>query len=219
MDAQRKSMLISEAKEKYAELIKELDFIKKSDSEFFDIKGPDKLCMFREKNVMWARENVFSPYDFTMSLYPEADGKIHSYMLYSFKYRADEHVGYVLETITEQEPLVLPSGRLSKNKKKDKKYYVVASYNFYTGNIEVNVLDASVSMTPLMKFRRPEDYYILYKRTIEAAERERRNKPMLITVGMWEDLQKEIKRLENMIQENANDVSENYERRYRSEEE
>ena len=36
---------------------------------------------------------------------------------------------------------------------------------------------------------------------------------------MWEDLQKEIKRLENMIKENANDVYENYERRYRSEEE
>jgi len=140
-------------------------------------------------------------------------------MLYSFKYKANEHAGYVLETITEQEPLVLPSGRLSKNKKEDKKYYVVASYNFYTGNIEVNVLDASVSMTPLMKFKCPEDYYILYKRTIEAAERERRNKPMLITVGMWEYLQKEIKRLENMIKENANDVSENYERRYRSEEE
>ena len=219
MDAKRKSMLIDEAKQKYAELIKELEFIKKSDSEYFDVKGPDKLCMFREKNVMWARENVFSPYDFTMSLYPEADGKIHSYMLYSFKYKADEHVGYVLETITEQEPLVLPSGRLSKNKTEDKKYYVVASYNFYTDNIEVNVLEASVSMTPLMKFRCPEDYYILYKRTIEAAERERRNKPLLITVGMWEDLQKEIKRLENMIQENANDVSENYERRYRSEEE
>jgi hypothetical protein len=230
MDAKRKSMLIDEAEQKYAELIKELEFIKESDSEFFDTKGLDKLCMFREKNVMWARENVFSPYDSTMSLYPEADGKIHSYMLYSFKYRADEHVGYVLETITEQEPLVLPSGRLSKNKTEDKKYYVVASYNFYSGNIEVNVLDASVSMTPLMRFKvydpekgkrflNPEAYYEHYKASVKRNEERRREKTMTITVGMWEDMQKEIKRLENMINEHAKDVSENYERRYRSEEE
>ena len=223
-------MLIDEAKQKYAELIKELDFIKKSDSEFFDTKGLDKLCMFREKNVMWARENVFSPYDFTMSLYPEADGKIHSYMLYSFKYRADEHVGYVLETITEQEPLVLPSGRPSKNKTENKNYYVVASYNFYSGNIEVNVLDASVQMTQLMRFKvydpvegerflNPEAYYEHYKKTLKRNEERRRSKQMTITVGMWEDMQAEIKRLEQMIKENANDVSENYTRRYRSEEE
>jgi hypothetical protein len=69
------------------------------------------------------------------------------------------------------------------------------------------------------RFLNPEAYYEHYKETLKRNEERRRSKQMVITVGMWEDLQKEIKRLENMIQENANDVSENYERRYRSEEE
>jgi len=233
MDAKRKSMLIDEAKQKYAELIKELDFIKKSDSEFFDTKGPDKLSLFRPENIKWAVKNVFSPAD-GFSYYPLYDLYAHDVMkldmLYAFKHCADQHVGFILEIVTEEEPLVLPSGRLSKNKTEEKKYYVTASYNFYTGNIEVNVLDSSVSMTPLMKFKvynpeggvrflNPKAYYEHYKNTLKQNEENRRSKQMVITVGMWEDLQKEIKRLENMIQENANDVSENYERRYRSEEE
>ena len=233
MDAKRKSMLIDEAKQKDAELIKELDFIKKSDSEFFDTKGPDKLSLFRPENIKWAVKNVFSPAD-GFSYYPLYDLYAHDVMkldmLYAFKHCADQHVGFILEIVTEEEPLVLPSGRLSKNKTEEKKYYVTASYNFYTGNIEVNVLDSSVSMTPLMKFKvynpeggvrflNPKAYYEHYKNTLKQNEENRRSKQMVITVGMWEDLQKEIKRLENMIQENANDVSENYERRYRSEEE
>jgi hypothetical protein len=226
-------MLIDEAKQKYAESIKELEFIKKSDSEFFDTKGPDKLSLFRPENIKWAVKNVFSPAD-GFSYYPLYDLYAHDVMkldmLYAFKHCADQHVGFILEIVTEEEPLVLPSGRLSKNKTEEKKYYVTASYNFYTGNIEVNVLDSSVSMTPLMKFKvynpeggvrflNPKAYYEHYKNTLKQNEENRRSKQMVITVGMWEDLQKEIKRLENMIQENANDVSENYERRYRSEEE
>ena len=233
MDVSRKSMIINDAKQKYAELIKELDFIKESDREFFDTKGPNKLCMFRPENVQWAKENVFSPnvdsnriilYDIYVKEPTTLD------MLYSFSYYADQHVGYILDIITEEEPFVLPSGRLSKNKTEEKKYYVTASYNFYTGNIEVNVIDASVRMNPLMifkniyvtngeKFLNPEAYYKHYKSTVKQNEERRRSQPLTITVGMWEDLQNALKRLENMINENAEDVSENYERRYRSEEE
>lgn len=233
MDASRKSMIINDAKQKYAELIKELDFIKESDREFFDTKGPNKLCMFRPENVQWAKENVFSPNDDSnrITLYDlYVKEPITLDMLYSFSYYADQHVGYILDIITEEEPLVLPSGRLSKNKTEEKKYYVTASYNFYTGNIEVNVIDASVQMTPLMRFKiinihegevflNPEAYYEHYKATVKQNEERRRSQPLTITVGMWEDLQDAIKRLENMINENAEDVSENYERRYRSEEE
>ena len=232
MDAKRKSMLIDEAKKKYAELIKELEFIKKSDSEYFDVKGPDKLCMFRPENVQWAKDNVFSITieDNYYPLYMKCEGLIVHNMLYAFKHCADQHVGYILDVFTEEEPVILSSGRPSKNKTEEKKYYIVASYNFYTGNIEVNVLDASIQMTPLMRFKvydpvegerflNPEAYYEHYNETVKRNEERRRSKQMVITVGMWEDLQKEIKRLENMIQENANDVSENYTRRYRSEEE
>lgn len=232
MDANKKSMLIDEAKQKYAELIKELEFIKKSDSEYFDVKGPDKLCMFRPENVQWAKENIFFPAD-NSSFYPLYnlyDKEPVVNMLYAFKHCADQHVGYILEVITEQEPVVLKSGRPSKNKTEEKKYYIVVSYNFYTGNIEMNVLDDSVSMTPLMRFKiidpiegerflNPEAYYEHYKANVKQNEENRRTKQMVITVGMWEDMQAEIKRLENMIKENADDVSENYARRYRSEEE
>ena len=230
MDASRKSMIINDANQKYADLIKELDFIKKSDSEFFDTKGPNKLCMFRPENVQWAKENVFSPNDDSnlITLYDlYVKEPITLDMLYSFSYYADQHVGYILDIITEEEPLVLPSGRLSKNKTEEKKYYVTASYNC---NIEVNVIDASVQMTPLMRFKiinihegevflNPEAYYEHYKATVKQNEERRRSQPLTITVGMWEDLQDAIKRLENMINENAEDVSENYARRYRSEEE
>ena len=233
MDANKKSMLIDEAKQKYAELIKELEFIKKSDSEYFDVKGPDKLCMFRPENVQWAKDNVFFPAD-NFSFYPLYNlydkEPVVLDMLYSFKHCADQHVGFILEIVTEEEHLVLPSGRMSKNKTEEKKYYVTASYNFYSGNIDVNVLDSSVSMTPLMKFKvynpeggvrflNPKAYYEHYKNTLKQNEENRRSKQMVITVGMWEDLQKEIKRLEQMIKEKADDVSENYPRRYRSEEE
>lgn len=233
MDAKRKSMLIDEAEQKYAEKIKELEFIKKSDSEFFDTKGPDKLCMFRPENVQWAKDNVFFPADnssyyLLYNLYDKEPVVLD--MLYAFKHCADQHVGFILDIITEEEPVMLKSGRPSKNKTNFKKYYVVASYNFYTGNIEMNVLDSSVSMSPLMRYRiidpingerflNPEAYYEHYKASVKRNEENRRSKQMTITVGMWEDMQAEIKRLENMIRENANDVSENYTRRYRSEEE
>ena len=223
-------MIINDANQKYADLIKELDFIKKSDSEFFDTKGPNKLCMFRPENVQWAKENVFSPNDDSnrITLYDlYVKEPITLDMLYSFSYYADQHVGYILDIITEEEPLVLPSGRLSKNKIEEKKYYVTASYNC---NIEVNVIDASVQMTPLMRFKiinihegevflNPEAYYEHYKATVKQNEERRRSQPLTITVGMWEDLQDAIKRLENMINENAEDVSENYARRYCSKEE
>ena len=233
MDDKRKSMLISEAEQKYAEKIKELEFIKKSDSEFFDTKGPDKLSLFRPENIKWAVKNVFSPAD-GFSYYPLYDLYAHDVMkfdmLYAFKHCADQHVGFILDIITEEEPVILSSGRPSKNKTNFKKYYIVASYNFYTGNIEVNVLDANIQMTPLMRFKvydpvegerflNPEAYYEHYKETIKRNEERRRSKQMVITVGMWEDMRAEIKRLEQMIKENANDVSENYTRRYRSEEE
>ena len=69
MDAKRKSMLIDEAEQKYAELIKELEFIKESDSEFFDTKGPNKQSIFSLENVQWAKDNVFFPAD-NSSFYP-----------------------------------------------------------------------------------------------------------------------------------------------------
>ena len=81
MDAKRKSMLIDEAEKKYAELIKELEFIKKSDSEYFDVKGPDKLCMFRPENVQWAKDNVFS-ITIEGNYYPNSDISIGNFDTY-----------------------------------------------------------------------------------------------------------------------------------------
>lgn len=223
MDAQRKQQLISEAEEKFAEKIRSLEFIKKNDNEWGP-KGEDGLSVFRTKNMLAIKDRYFRPIDAAMPIgeriKQNARQKL-SNVLWGFKYKADEHIGYILDVIRETEPVMLKSGKPSKNKTEEKCYDVVASYNFYSSNIEVNVLDAYYvnDFENLAYAETPEQFFNEYKRLEKEAEEKRRSQKMTITVGQWEDMLAKIDKVNNRLNELEHDLSENYERRYNSQEE
>lgn len=221
-------VLDREMYEKFEAKKKDLEFIQESDFGNFDIMGPDNRSIFRPENIEWAKKNVFTIDEYNLLMLCELPvGPVPEDVLYSFKLNGDCHVGYLLAVKTRMEPVILKSGRPSKTKTEEKNYYVMASYNFYNDNIEMNVL-SDYRITPLIHFNiqktkniinTPEDYYEYYKQALKNNEEKRRSNPMMVTVGMWEDVQAELKRLNEKIEELENDLSENYTRRYNSEEE
>ena len=226
----KQDFIDSEMNEKFTAKKKDLEFIQESDFGNFDIMGPDNRSIFRPENIEWAKQNVFAigDGDNRMMLYELPVGPVPEDVLYSFEFNGDCHVGYLLIVKTRMEPVILKSGHPSKNKTEEKSYYVMASCNFYNDNIEVNVIDDFSRLTPLIRFNvpnslfgfsTPRDYYNHYKKTIADNEERRRMRPMMVTVGMWEDVQAELKRLNEKIEELENELSENYTRRYNSEEE
>ena len=224
MDDQKKQQIISEAKEKYVEKINSLKFIKESNNRY-GLLGEDGLSIFRPHNITKIVDEVFHVCDVDY-LDDDYREKLNSYrnemrsdVLFGFKYRANEHVGYVLCTFSCIEPVILKSGRLSKTKTEEKDYAVVAGYNFYTGNIDVIILEGSERfiLTPLVKADTPEQFYTDYKEYCNILEVKHRDEKMTITAGMWEDMQKQIRELSNRIDELERDLSENYSRRYNDE--
>lgn len=223
MNDEKKYQIISEVKEKYAEKINSLKFIKEKDNMYGPL-GEDKLSIFRPHNITKIVDEVFHfcDVDYLNDDYRE---KLNSYknamrsdILFGFKYCANEYVGYVLCTFTCTEPVILKSGRPSKNKTEEKYYTVVTAYNFYTNNIDVILLEDSdrLLLTPLVKADTPEQFYKDYKIYCDILETRRRDEKMTITVGMWEDMQEQIRKLSNRIDELKIDLSENYSRRYNS---
>ena len=226
MDDQKKYQIISEAMEKYAEKINSLKFIKEKDDMYGPL-GDDKLSIFRPHNITKIVDEVFHVCDVDY-LDDDYREKLNSYknamrsdVMFGFKYHGDEHVGYVLRTFSCMEPVILKSGRPSKTKTEEKDYAVVAAYNFYTNNIDVILLEGSERsiLTPLVKTDTPEQFYKDYKDYCDILEIRHRDEKMIITTGMWEDMQKQIRELSNRIDELEQDLSENYSRIYNSMEE
>ena len=226
MDEQKRNQIISEAREKYAEKINSLKFIEEKDDMYGPL-GDDKLSIFRPHNITKIVDEVFHVCDVD---YIDDDyrDKLNSYknemrsdVLFGFKYHGDEHVGYVLCTFSCMEPVILKSGRPSKIKTEEKDYAVVAGYNFYTNNIDVIFLEGSdrFRLTPLVKAETPEEFYKDYEEYCDILETRHREEKMTITVGMWEDMQEQIRKLSSRIDELEHDLSENYSRRYNSIEE
>ena len=226
MDEKVKSQLISEAYDKYAEIIESLKFIEENDN-MFGPKGSDGLSIFYPHNITKVVDSVFhrcapnykdDSYRETIQTYKEY---LMSDVLFGFKYRGDEYVGYILKDFYQEEPLILKSGRPSKNKTEMKQCLLLAGYNFYTGNIDVILMEGSTidCLVPLVAARTPEEFYNDYLKYSKELENTRRNQPMTITVGMWEDIQEQIKKLHARIDEREEYVRNNYERRYNSEEE
>lgn len=223
MDDKEKYQIISEAREKYAEKINSLKFIEEKDSIYGPL-GEDGLSIFRPHNITKIVDEIFHVCDVDY-LDDDYREKLNSYrnamrsdVLFGFKYRADEHIGYVLYTFSCMEPVILKSGRPSKTKTEEKDYAVVAAYNFYTNNIDVILLEGSERsiLTPLVKADTPAQFYKDYKDYCDILEIKRRNEKMTITTGMWEDMQEQIRKLSNRIDELERDLTENYSRRYNS---
>ena len=225
METQLKNKIISEAYIEFADKINSLNYIKENDNSFGPT-GDDGLSIFRPHNISKAVDEIFHivDVDYIDDNYRE---KLKSYeyalspdVLFGFKYRADEHIGYVLKTFSCIEPVMLMSGRPSKSKTEEKNYAVIASYNFYSGNIDVNVIESrTVTLMALAKTDSPEQFYKDYQEYCDILEVKRRDKKMIITTGMWEDMQNQIRKLSERIDELKNNLSENYERRYNSMEE
>lgn len=224
----KQDFIDSEMNEKFTAKKKDLEFIRETNNEYFKHKGPDKRSIFCPESIEWAKDNVFSmDEDNLLIIYELPVGPVPEDVLYSFEFNGDCHVGYLLAVKTRMEPVILKSGRPSKTKTEERSYYVMASYNFYNDNIEINVL-SDYRITPLIHFNiwetaesisTPEEYYEYYKQALKNNEEKRLSNPMMITVGMWEDVQAELKRLNEKIEELENELSENYTRRYNSEEE
>ena len=225
MDKKRKEQIISDAYDKYADRIESLDFIKDKHNSHGS-KAYDGLSIFRPHNITKAVDEVFHVCDID---YIDDDYRtaitswkyeLPTDVLFGFKYQGDEHIGYVLEQFEETEPLILKSGRLSKNKTEQKKYATIASYNFYSGNVEVNVLDESYikSMTPLVRANTPEDFLNDYNEYCSILEVNRRDEVITITRGEWEDMLSEIRKLKERIDEMDRDLRDNYTRRHNSRE-
>ena len=223
MDDKEKYQIISEAREKYAEKINSLKFIEEKDSIYGPL-GEDGLSIFRPHNITKIVDEIFHVCDVDY-LDDDYREKLNSYknamssdVLFGFKYRADEHVGYVLCTFSCMEPVILKSGRPSKIKTEEKDYTVVAAYNFYTNNIDVILLEGSerLLLTPLVMADTPEQFYKDYKEYCDILETRHRDEKMTITNGMWEDMQEQIRKLTNRIDELERDLSENYSRKYNS---
>lgn len=222
MDAQKKCLLISEAREKFAEKIRSLEFIKKNDN--CGLKSKDGLSIFRPHNMLTVKDKYFRPREAMMTVQERIDSNASrkpENILWGFKYKADQHIGYILENVRVTEPMILKSGKPSKNKTVEKFYIVVASYNFSTNNVELNILDDSYknSMESLAYAETPEKFIETYKQYAKEFEKERRAQKMTVTVGIWEDMLNEIKKLSNRIDALENNLSENYTKRYNSQEE
>lgn len=226
MDDQKIYQIISEAREKYTEKINSLQFIKERDSKY-GLTGEDGLSIFRPHNITKIVDEVFHVCDVDY-LDDDYREKLNSYknamrsdVLFGFNYHGDEYVGYVLRTFSCIEPVILKSGRPSKTKTEEKDYTVVAAYNFYTNNIDVILLEGSERflLTPLVKADTPEQFYKDYKEYCDILEIRHREEKITITAGMWEDMQEQIRKLSNRIDELERDLSENYSRRYNSLEE
>ena len=222
MDAQKKFLLISEAREKFTEKIRSLEFIKKNDN--YGLKGKDGLSIFRPHNMLTVKDKYFRPREAMMTVQERIDSNASrkpENILWGFKYKADQHIGYILENVRVTEPVILKSGKPSKNKTVEKFYMIVASYNFYTNNVELNVLDDSYknSMESLAYAETPEKFLETYKQYAKEFEEVRRSQKMTVTVGIWEDMLAKIEKINNRINELEHDLSENYTRRYNSQEE
>lgn len=223
MDKKRKEQIISDAYDKYADRIESLDFIKDKHN-YHGPKASDGLSIFRPHNITKAVDEVFHvcDVDYIDDDYRTAitswKYELPSNVLFGFKYQGDEHIGYVLEQFVETEPLILKSGRLSKNKTEQKKYATIASYNFYSGNVEVNVLDDSYikSMTPLVRANTPEDFLNDYNEYCSILEVNHRDEVITITRGEWEDMLSEVRKLKERIDEMDRDLRDNYTRRHNS---
>lgn len=222
MDRQEKWNIINEAYEKYAEKIKSLEYISDNDSIYSSTRCKDGLSIFYPHHIKEIDAEMSSGKTLTLTQRIKLNNERKSAdFLYGFKWRGDEHVGYILDRFIRNEPVLLKSGKTSKKKTYLESYAVVASYNFYSGNVEVNILTGSEidSMEYLTEAKTPEDFYEAYKRFFEEAERLRRQQEMHITVGLWEDMQEQIRQLSERINELSNDLSDNYTRKYNSEEE
>lgn len=211
MNESEKSQIIRDAyeNEKYADKMKSLKYIEKNDSEFGPV-GADGLSLFRPHNLKPIAEQMNSGKEFHIA--KEED------ILFGFKWRGDQHIGYILEQFSREEPVILKSGQTSKNKTSIQIYYVVASYNFYTGNIDVNILTDSDrdSMERIAEIPNTETFYYDYLLFAADEDRQRRSQQMTITVGLWEDMQKQIQKLESRLDDLEKDLSENYSRRHNS---
>lgn len=226
MDAQEKSKIISEAYDNYAEIIESLKFIEHNDNSYGPL-GSDGLSIFRPHNITKIVDDIFH-HDWSNSELDEyrhimdiCKEELMTDVLFGFKWCGDEHVGYILKTFKRAEQLILSSGRPSKNKTYAETYVLVAAYNFYSGNIDVILMRGSEinCLTPLVIVKTPEEFYNDYLKYSKQLEDERRSQPMIITVGMWEDVLAQIKKLYDKIEAHEEDVRNNYERRYNSEEE
>ena len=218
MDAQEKSQIINAAyeNEKYAEQMKSLEYIKENDNEFGPV-ADDGLSLFRPHNLKPIADEMNRSKTANLSIADRIKmnrNRKQENCLYGFKWRADQHIGYILEQFIRNEPVILKSGKTSKNKTFLQNYAVVASYNFYTGNIEVNILSGSEidSMEFIGEIPNSEGFYYEYLLFESDKDQQRRSQQMTITVGLWEDMQKQIQKLETRIGELEQDLRDNYSR-------
>jgi hypothetical protein len=222
MNSEEKSRIIKDAYEngKYADKIKSLEYIKQNNTEF-SLKGPDGLPVFRPHNLKSFEYEMShsrtSGLPVTERIRMNRNRKRED-CIYGFNWRADQHIGYILEQFIRREPVILKSGKTSKTKTFLQNYAVVASYNFYTGNIEVNILTGSDidSLEYIGEIPDSEKFYQDYLVFKETENNKRRSQPVTITVGTWEDLQQQIRKLESRIGELERDIRENYSRIHNS---
>ena len=211
MNDKEKSQFIRDAyeNEKYADKMKSLEYIEENDTEFGPV-GADGLSLFRPHNLKLIADEMNRSKECHIS--KEED------CLFGFKWRGDQHIGYILEQFTREEPVILKSGKASKNKTFMQNYFLVASYNFYTGNIDVNILTGSDrdSIEKVAEIPSTESFYYDYLLFAADQDLQRRSQPMTISVGLWEDMQKQIQKLESRLDDLEKDLSENYSRRHNS---
>ena len=226
MDKKRKELIISDAYDRYADRIESLDFIKDRHN-YHGPKGSDNLSIFRPHNITKVVDEIFHicNVDYIDDDYRKVidswKDELPSDVLFSFKWQGDENVGYVLEKFEETEPVVLPSGRLSKDKTTQKNYAIVASYDFFSGNVEVRLLDDSYinALTPLVRANKPEDFLTDYQDYSNVLDTNNRNEVITITRGEWDDMLSEISKLKERIDSLEKDLRDNYTPIYNSLEE